>query len=134
MRGTGSYSGLLALIERHSIPVHLMLFVPAPQLVNWIGGDTLDGQATMAAFTCTGTEAATYRVCRTAAEAGTIINLPSYDPVIVHNHNLLDSTRDSTSDVVLLANTQAGLRLAELCVRSKLGCLQQQPAGMFAAA
>lgn len=40
------------------------------QLVKWGGGDNLDGQATLAAFTCQGTEAARYRTCKSATEAG----------------------------------------------------------------
>ena len=45
------------------------------QLVEWLGSDSLDGQATLAAFTCKGTDAAVYRVCKSATEAGEISGL-----------------------------------------------------------
>jgi hypothetical protein len=40
------------------------------QLVNWIGGDILDGEGAALAFTCKGTDAATLKECATATDAG----------------------------------------------------------------
>ncbi|KAF8061962.1 leishmanolysin-like peptidase [Scenedesmus sp. PABB004] len=40
------------------------------ELVNWVGAPVIDGDATLAAFTCAGTDAAAWRVCSTATEGG----------------------------------------------------------------
>jgi hypothetical protein len=48
----------------------LVLRRPLLQLVNWIGGDLLDGEAAVLAFTCKGTDAAAYKECATATDAG----------------------------------------------------------------